>query len=363
MRKYIIALLVCIVLLFIFWPQRSDQVDLIPQSNGIDITSIERFWNVVEYLEHDTEPPEEVWGALFFTPGYARLIDAGLDIEGFKADMTLAFMPTLSNHLDKTNLDTNQRYFLNIRDHKSLYRGYSSHLTETPILSRAIDLSRKYLPKEFVHNYPPPEVAFVFHPMQPDYGTPIIADLVYAHQEGNLLKYQLGHYSHHYYRDKLLIFDWTDISPDEFDLCWVLNQFQAEGLASQINERYILFGNGPQADTDKSIEWHIQLLRAPRFIPVLDSLLVEMERYPARRRELGGRLKASLPLEGHAVGYFMASVIMELFYDVGLVRQVGNPFAYVIRYNLAAKNRVSKHPALSEEAEKYLRDLERRYVR
>jgi hypothetical protein len=363
MRKYIIALLVCMVLLFIFWPKRSEPVDLIPQSNGIDITSIERFWNVVEYLEHNTEPPEEVWGALFFTPGYARLIDAGLDIERFKADMTLAFMPTLSSQLAEADPDSSQRYFLDIRDHQSVYRGYSSHLTEDPVVDRAIDLSRKYLPEEFIHNYPRPEVAFVFHPMQPDYGTPIIVDLVYAYKEGNLLKYQLGHQFHHYYRDKLLVFDWPNISPDEFDLCWVLNQFQAEGLASQINERYIIFGNGPQQDTDRAIDWHINLLRAPRFIPVLDSILVEMARYPARRRALGERLKASLLLDGHAVGYFMASVIIELFYDAGLASRVGNPFAYIINYNLAAKSRISKHPALSEEAEKYLRDLERRYVR
>ena len=158
-------------------------------------------------------------------------------------------------------------------------------------------------------------------------------------------------------------FDWAGISPDELDLCWVIDRLQAEGMADQINERYILSGNGPQEDTDRSIEWHIQLLRAPRFIPILDSILVEMAEHPARRRELGALLKATLPLKGHAVGYFMASVILDLFSDAGLVRQVGNPFAFVINYNLAANSRVSNYPPLSVAADRYIRDLERRYVR
>lgn len=366
MRKHTIVLLVLIVLLFIVWPPKSSQVDLIPQSNGFDLTAIKRFWTVAEYLERNTEPPEEAWGAMFFTPGYGRLIDAGLDIETFKTEMTQVFMPTLSRQLDSlhyTNLDTSLRYFINIRDNQALYRSYCNHLTKTPILSRAVDLSRKYLPNGIVDNYPLPEVAFVFYPMQPEYGTPIITDLVYAHKEGNLLKYQLGHHAHHYYREQLLIFDWAKISPDELDLCWVLDRLQAEGIANQINERYILAGNGPQEDTERSIKWHIQLLRAPRFIPVLDSILVEMARYPERRGELGRQLKARLPMEGHAVGYYMASVILEFFFDAGLVRQMGNPFAFVINYNLAANNWASNYPPLSVEAERYLRDLERRYVR
>ncbi|MFC1481277.1 DUF5700 domain-containing putative Zn-dependent protease [Candidatus Neomarinimicrobiota bacterium] len=366
MRKYTILILALVVFLYLFWPYQSSQVDLLPPADGIDMTAIERFWNVADYLEHNTEPPEEAWGALFFTPGYGRLIDTGLDIDAFKSEMTQVFMPSFSGDLEKLNkadLDTSLRHFINIRDHRARYRSYSNHLTEIPILSRSIDLSRKYLPEGIVENYPQPAVAFVFHPMQPDYGKPIITDLVYAHQEGNLFKYHLGHYFHHYYREKLLVFDWAEISPDELDLCWVLDRIQAEGLANQINERYILFGNGPQEDTDRAIEWHIQLLRAPRFIPLLDSMLVEMARHPARRRELGKRIKASLPLEGHAVGYFMASVILGVFYDAGLTRQVGNPFAYLFNYNLAAKSRFSDHPPFSKEAENYILDLERRYVR
>lgn len=366
MRKYIILTLIVLVLLFIFWPKRYRPVDLMPGSNGIDLLAIERFWDVANYLEHNTEPPEEAWGAMFFTPGYARLIDAGLDIDAYKVDMTRVFMPVLARQLDDMNtddLDTNLRYFLNIRDHKARYRSYSKHLTETPVMTRAIVLVQKYLPEGFADNFPEPQVSFVFHPMQPDYGLPIIADLVYAHREGNLLKYQLGHHAHHYYREKLLAFNWAEISPDELDLCWAIDRIQAEGLANQINERYIIFGNGPQMDTDRSIDWQIQLLRVPRFIPLLDSLLVEMSRHPARRKLLGAQLKASLPMKGHAVGYFMSKVIAEFFTETGLAKQVGNPFGFMITYNLAAKSGANTIPPLSEEAERYLRKLERRYVR
>lgn len=366
MRKYILPALILIIILFLFWQRRYRPVDLMPVSNGIDLLAIERFWKVTHYLEDNVEPPEEAWGAMFFTPGYARLLDTGLDIDAYRKNMSKVFMPILARQLDDTRidkLDTNIRYFLNIRDHESRYRSYSKHLGESPVLERAIALVRELFPKGFVDNFPQPQVAFVFHPMQPDYGLPIVADLVYAHQEGNLLNYQLGHHAHHYYREKLLAFNWPEIGPDELDLVWAIDRIQAEGLANRINERYILFGNGPQVDTDRSIEWQIQLLRVPKFIPVLDSLLVEMASYPEQRKLLGAQIKARLPMEGHAVGYFMSKVIAEFFTEAGLTRQVGNPFGFMITYNMVAKSRSNKNPALSEEAEKYLRNLERRYVR
>ena len=366
MKRYLIILLAGLALTYFFWSNRSGPVDLVHQSSSIDMTSIVRFWRVVDYLKRNTTPPEEAWGALLFSPGYARLIDDGLDIEEFQATVSNVFMPLRSRQLEHINpaeLDTNVRYFINIREHEARYREYSKWLTEIPVLTRAIDLSRKYLPEGFVDNFPQPHIAFVFHPMLPVYGTPIVVDVVYAHQEGNLLKYQLAHNVHHFYRAKLLTFDWDTISPDELDLCWVIDRIQAEGIANLLNERYILFGNGPQADTDRSIEWQLQLLRVPKYLALLDSSLAEMAANPASRAELGAQLRARLPLAGHAVGYFSANAIIEFFSESSLAKQVGNPFGHLFIYNLAAKSSGGIYPRFSRAAESYILNLERRYVR
>ncbi len=331
---------------------------------NFDFSSMDHFWEVVRILEADLYPFPEVWDSLFATPGYAALTESEFSQEFFKKHFQTAFMPSKALMLEqklKEGTDLYLRHYNRVKYMRNVLKAQQRWLAAAPMMREARRAVRQYLPARLLRNYPPPPIAFLIFANDTRSYSPLIVDLLYSLDQEEHLSLRIGHEAHHYYRNKLLTFDPGRVQPRDRDVIWVLNQIQAEGLADRVDRRVLYFQKGYLENMPEAQYFKALVARAPA---ALDSLNILLNLMADRRRnyaDLGRRMRALLPMDGHAVGYYMTSIILKRFGNQELVERVGNPFAFFRLYHLAAIMPESTSPKFSSKAVAFITELEKRY--
>ena len=331
---------------------------------NFDFSGMDRFWEVVEILEADLYPFPEVWDSLFATPGYAALTESEFSQEFFKEKFQTAFMPSKALMLAqkmKEGTDPYLRHYNRVKYMRNVLKAQQQWLAAAPMWREARRAVRQYLPERLFRNYPPPPIAFLIFSNETRGYSPVIVDLLHSLDREEHLSLLIGHEAHHYYREKLLTFDWGRVQPRDRDVIWVLNQIQAEGLADRVDRRVLYFQKGYLENMPEAQYFKAMVAKAPAALDSLNNLL---EMMAARRRnyaDLGRLMREMLPMDGHAVGYYMTSIILSRFGNQQLVDRVGNPFAFFQLYHLAAIMPESTSPKFSSKAIAFITQLEKRY--
>jgi hypothetical protein len=252
------------------------------------------------------------------------------------------------------------RHYLEVRDRREELLQYAAQLATAPIIPAAAQRALTLLPFEVVSEYPP--VAFVIFANDARGYDPIVVDLLAS------LRWDyetfLAHEFHHWYRNRLLIFDFESIDPRDRDVVWTLNQVHGEGIADQLDKRAWALG---QADPPSGLEGYARRYRehlsaSPGLIRTLGSLMVRYRDPGADRAALGAEIREAIPQSGHPTGFFMANAILQHFGQDALVSQTGNPFSFFRLHNRAAGVATSGVP-FSAEAMLLLDELEASYGR
>jgi hypothetical protein len=164
----------------------------------------------------------------------------------------------------------------------------------------------------------------------------IVIDLLYAIDQGKRLNYLVAHEAHHFYRNQILAFNFPEDSHPDYDLVWVLNQIQAEGIADQVDKRVRFFDDGDLADSEAALTYRQYLAETPKLLRKIDSLLADYDVDTHNATEISKTLRKSVPMSGHPTGYFMTRTIIERLGKEVLLEQVGNPFIFFLQYQQAA---------------------------
>lgn len=358
---------------------------------NFEFTGVNEFYMIVDILKQNKEPSKKQWERLFETPGYKRLSQE-IPEDFFRKLMIVSYMSGKDKEKEKilVKMSKQENKFwemFTINSYKAFEYSYRNReeIIETinelktyPYTERAVTEALNFLPESSVTDYP--FVSFIIFPDSRGYIPICIAINNKLKEKKNLsdeiinkLNEQgysperisvlgLAHEFFHYYRDKELDFKMPERNSDEFDLIWILNQIENEGIADQIDQKQLYFGKGCFVETEIANLKLEEQKKQPDMIRKLDSLLIEFQKNPIQRKTLGQRIRHLPSRSGHPLGFYMANIIEEQFGKKELVNVVRNPFAFFKLYNSAAKQK-SGVPVFSNESITLIIQLEKKYLK
>ncbi|UJG41344.1 MAG: hypothetical protein K9W45_02515 [Candidatus Heimdallarchaeum aukensis] len=174
----------------------------------------------------------------------------------------------------------------------------------------------------------------------------------------------LAHELHHVYRNKLLCFDSSKIKDEDKELIWLLDQLQGEGVADQIDKEYFIFSKEKTVFPNEYVTQFTHAFNSAReTISLINNYIekVSTADNSNEKREILKEMRGKIPLGGHPTGFYMTMIIIkEMLYD-NLIKDVGNPFAFIRLYNQAASRDREPLPIFSNKSLEYLNKLEEEY--
>lgn len=336
---------------------------------GFDFSGMEQFFIIASILEEDREPSAEEWDRLFETPGYNVLTEGEFTRDFFVERFKIVLMPSKTHELEQALKKEQDQpfhiqhvhHYAQARDNKEELKEYMNDLkaNAAEILENSVKKAKRYLPPIEEQGYIP--VSFLIFANDARGYTPVVIDMLFAIELGDLLHVLIGHELHHYYRNKILVYDRDVVEDEDEDLIWVFDQIHCEGIADQIDKRKLISSeDGPLHFF--AGQWEAMVQNAPEYINEMDKLLCKIADSPGRRAEISSQLRTKLPMSGHPVGFYMTNVVIEKLGKEDLVEKAGNPFAFFRLYNNAA-GIDSMHPYFSEKAMNVIEELENKYVK
>ncbi len=332
-----------------------------------DFSGINQFWILYAKLTNDEIPDNSDWSNLFDTPGYNELIRKEFSKEFFIKYYSYAFMPSYQKESEDELAKDNRRvqylkHLISIKDKIELLKNYQKQLeNDSMIIADAIEMTKKYLPKNVQNNLEPVPIAFVFFGNDARGYSSIIIDLLFAAENKELVRYFIAHEAHHFYRNKHLTFIIPDEPLKELTLLNTLNQLQAEGIADRIDKKNILFNEGIMAKSGFANMYKKHLANSISIISKFDSLLILISKEDTNQEEYIDNLNSVIPMSGHPTGYFIADIISEELGKNELIRDWGNPHSFFEKYNHAAKISKKGYPIISEDSINYIKKLLEKY--
>ena len=354
----------CIILAFFISSCTTNQ----PDSTNLDFSGMDEFWKITSMLVNNVEPDEENWNALFDTPGYFILTQSEFTKEYFKNYFKLAYMPNKKEFLQRELQKSHWRiqylkHMTKVLSEKEKIQKHREELTNTNYLTmEAQELAKEYLPNDYYNFNDLPQISFLIFGNDARSYSNMIIDILYSVEQGNKLKYLVGHETHHFYRNKRLKFEFPEQSHSDYNLIWILNQLQAEGIADQIDKRIRYFNGGDQETSKWALSYKDYYNKTPGLIREIDSLLTEYHMQSKESNLISDKIRKIVPMSGHPTGYFMANAIIETLGKHELLECVDNPFKFIKLYNQAAANHLNEYPTFSKESVELIDKIELKYL-
>lgn len=345
-----------------------------------DLSSIEQFLDVTTLLSEEIEPSTAQWDALLNSSGYhtLRTHEPGYSPSFFKEYFSLVFRPSMRDQLNTKLklLDQNRtnswydskdyqtlRHFCMVRDARPRLIEQCKLLKKSAMYDKARKIAAEYLPPGSMEEGP--ILCFlIFAPDARGY-SPILLDLGFIMFHSDPMRL-IAHELHHYYINSLwkFTFSATSVDEQEYYLLHSMGQIYKEGIADLIDKPTLHY-SGKHADPIKeenSQKYRQLVMDTPEVLSKLDTFLIDIDRYPENRYELGRKFAAAVPQSGHPTGYYMARTIVEEFDKDFLIEDTGNPFAFFRKFNMAIKKKDPKCASFSDRAMTVINYLEDKYI-
>ena len=330
-----------------------------------DYSGLDPFWAVAEMVAADREPPETAWAALFATPGYRTLKERESADAFLRRLLPLALSPARAAAAEEAIaaqpvMKVFIRHLRTAFDRRRELAAFRAELESQPLLDHALAAAREWLPAGAAERFGAPAVSFVIY--QPDargYDR-IVMDLLLAFERRAVVDGLLAHETHHVIRAQIQD-SWNSGEGPEADLLLALNNLQAEGVANLVDKPALLsIESWGESSSDSAFElmtnrFRDELGQVQQRLAEVDGILAGYARDTGAAAELGARLRATLVMGGHPVGYHMATVIVGAGGRQRIIDTVADPFDFVRAYNDAASADPERHHVFSREA---LRGLE-----
>lgn len=352
-----------IISIILFTGCGQNQID----NSNLDFASIDEFLKITSKLKKDIEPDVEAWNKLFNTPGYTILTESEFSEEYFKNYFRLAYMPGKSDQLEQELKKKHWRieYLKHMRKVPAELEKIEAHrrqlLSSNVLTEKALELTKEYLPENFTIGNQLLPISFVVFGNDARGYSNIIIDILYSIEQGENLKYLVGHEAHHFYRNMMLKFSFPEETSPDYNLIWVLNQIQSEGIADQIDKKVRYFKGGELENNKWALIYKKHLKNTPDLIEKMDSLLTYGSDNQDSLSIVGEELRNIVPMSGHPTGYFMTEVIIGELGKTELLESLADPFEFFRLYNRAAEKAEVKYPVFSLKAVDLINSLNKKH--
>lgn len=331
---------------------------------NIDFSGINVFWKVMEKLEKDELPGDDMWQELFSTPGYRTLLAREFSPEFFKEKFSLAFMP--SKAWERRNALKSQRdtlylpHYIRVQNMKSLIVRHLDSLDASLVFKKALQAANSLLPSISTDRKTEyPNVSFIIFENDARGYDPIVIDALASMEWGDISLF-LGHEFHHFFRNKLpFTLNFLDTGTIEACLVNIVISIESEGIADLINMDQEC---STEPWTRRRDRYERLLELVPESIRYLDDWVIHNYfRFPEIEEEKCKALYTHITDSGHQVGYYMAKAILRHFSKENLIAAVGKPFSFLRLYQEAAEKEDGSI-VFSEKVQKILSHLESKYT-
>ncbi len=333
----------------------------------LDFSGIDQFWKINSILESDKIPGQNDWDKLFHTPGYEALVESEFSKEYFINNYSLAYMPSMQNQIpgeleNKSGL--RKAYFkhiLKVKTEKEAIQNQREYLISSNIFTEATELTKKYLPKTSLSEQINIPVSFVIFGNDARGYTPIVIDLLFSIGEEESLKRLIAHEAHHFFRNQKIQIAFPDEDSTDYNIIWMLNQLQSEGIADLIDKEPLFFSGGIKEDTKWAKIYRDYFDNSNAVIKELDNLLQSYYLDNSSRTEISDIIRSIVPMSGHPTGFYMSKIIIEELGINVLIENIHNPFKFFTTFNEAVEKTGNQVVNFSRESIALINDLEMSY--
>lgn len=325
-------------------------------------------WKLTAKLRSGVLPTAAEWEALHQTAGYKRKNIAAKRWQEFIEKITLAFTPGKEEELSlRVKKDISFKPIIEYARQESHLKDYVKEIESMGIMDSAMFHVRKNLPVAYQNCFKPPVIYFVLY----DYDGSathqhIVMDLLISYhmdkfRAGIFPGHELYHYVLGNCRIKLKRFK---RNPDEEHrgVFFAVNALSEEGTADLIDKEALIFdSHSPYLHRDTF--YTFQRLQSPICIQKINGALEKLA-----GNEKGAVATVSfwmelIPWAAHIPGTFMSRVIRRNGLEKELIQSAGNSCKFFYLYNKAAAADPEKPPMFSPKAIRFLKRLEKKYIR
>ncbi|MEE9193752.1 MAG: DUF5700 domain-containing putative Zn-dependent protease, partial [Thermodesulfobacteriota bacterium] len=334
----------------------------------LDFSGIDQLSHIIRILEKNELPDQSEWDLLFKTPGYEALIESEFIPEYFINAFKLTFMPSMQDSISielQKMRGMKKEYLAHILKLKTEMKAINDqrkYLESSNIFLEATELTKLFLPDHLLNDNIKIPVSFVIFGNDARGYTPIVIDLLYSIGEEESLKRLIAHEAHHYFRNKNNLISYPGENDPDFNIIWVCNQLQSEGIADIIDKEVLFFNNGLKEDTKWAVKYRDYFNSSDSVIYDLDQLFMNYYNDKSLHMELSGKIRNAVPMSGHPTGYFMAKIILEELGIEKLIENINNPFYFIRSYNIAVDQAGKDISKFSTKSILLINELENKYL-
>lgn len=328
----------------------------------INVDAVTRYWEITAALRQDQPLTDQAWRDFLELPGNKHYVSGIYDdatLARYRRAIEVTYMPR-HDSLRQARLKANSWFYVLVNDYKQHEKEYKDYLAETVAKPGYLDLmytlAYQYLP---ARNHTKVADLKIYYGAIGNDATAQEQGVFYSVRAAiNNYRVKPGileaHEMHHLLRTSK---DFGAIAADDNGLMQILGSIQNEGIPDLIDKKPALALPG---DPMGFREWALD--GAPTAIHRLDSTI------QARAR---GGAPASLKFyrslsngsNGHLPGCYMSAIIEKNGYGPRMIATADDPFAFLALYQKAAKKDPARPPCFSAAAVRYLKQLERKYIK
>lgn len=325
----------------------------------LDFSGLEKYWPIYDTLAADKEPPQTQWDELFATPAY-KLLEQREGKRPIAEAFRIAYKPSRSTDRDKILKDNKGWWgfivvrLIDVPKHREQITAFIQRDKIEAIAAKARVRAQKFLPEGTVKRFPAPPVSFFVYQSR-GYTERILLDPIEITGHADPVGL-LGHEFHHHYRSKI----GKKFKPfDDNMLPWVFVNVEDEGVAGLSDKREAVKMSDTELEKYFSDKVHREYFREYRSIYAKSNeWLAFTENYleeiagadESKAKELSKKLHSALPDNGRAMGTYMSEVMIKHLGKKRFIATVGDPIAFWLTYNEAAKRTGGKSHVLSGKA-------------
>ena len=343
----------------------------ISNAQTVDLASIDEFFKVTSILKEGREISAEQWENFDNSNGYKELRQSTISIIKSSIDIVFGNDPVTEKDsiLSISQKEMNEDpavllkkliliNYLDIDDNYESIKSFKENYDFNSLIEKAKQRLSSFLGQTINPTIEFKPVYFFFinaDGQNRENGIYIDLNLVYKQDEDQRIDF-LAHEFFHNYREKYVNQDYY-----KNDLAFVIDAIQNEGIADLIDksEGYMKYFTDLGESPEVVESWVSLYNQAQEDLEKLQNLSIGYARNEIAQNDMIDEIAKTVRYNGHPIGFFMASHIVDAGYKSEMLKSFYNPYEFYSLYNRAAKK--LNIPPLNDEFMDYLKSLTREY--